>query len=151
MKRSYMGTIETERLITKAEKLCQQRGARLTSTRREVFRILAAQSGAVGAYDLLDMLKGSVPNAKPPTIYRALDFLQEQGFVHKITSSNSFVLCSHFEHQHPVQMLICDRCGDVQEIHSEGVYSELQSQAEDQGFLVKEQTIEAHGLCAKCH
>jgi len=83
-----MGTIETERLISKAEKLCQNRGARLTSTRREVFRILAAQKGAVGAYDLLDLLKGSVPNAKPPTIYRALDFLQEQGLftrlIHRI-------------------------------------------------------------------
>jgi len=142
---------EAQRLIRKAEKLCQQRGARLTSARREVFAILAEHSGAVGAYDLLDELREVMPNAKPPTIYRALDFLQEQGFVHKITSSNSFVLCSHFDHQHPVQMLICDSCGDVQEIQSEGVYDELKNQAEDQGFKVENQTIEAHGLCAKCH
>ena len=94
---------EAQRLIHKAEKLCQQRGARLTNARREVFAILAEHSGAVGAYDLLDQLREVMPNAKPPTIYRALDFLQEQGFVHKITSSNSFVLCSHFDHQHPVQ------------------------------------------------
>jgi Fur family zinc uptake transcriptional regulator len=142
---------ETERLVRKAEKLCQARGARMTSTRKEVFNILAQQDGSIGAYDLLDQLKLMVPNAKPPTIYRALDFLQEQGFVHKITSSNSFVLCSHFDHQHPVQMLICESCGNVQEIQSAGVYEELQHQAEGQGFLVQEQTIEAHGLCAKCH
>ncbi|MCA1767509.1 MAG: transcriptional repressor [Idiomarina sp.] len=98
---------EAQRLIRKAEKLCQQRGARLTSARREVFAILAEH--------------------------------------------NSFVLCSHFDHQHPVQMLICDSCGDVQEIQSEGVYDELKHQAEDQGFKVENQTIEAHGLCAKCH
>lgn len=142
---------EEQRLIRKAEKLCQQRGARLTTARREVFSILATHSGAVGAYDLLDQLREVMPNAKPPTIYRALDFLQEQGFVHKITSSNSFVLCSHFDHQHPVQMLICNSCGDVQEIQSEGVYDELKQQAEEQGFKVENQTIEAHGLCAKCH
>ena len=142
---------ETERLVRKAEKLCQSRGARMTSTRKEVFNILAQQEGSIGAYDLLDQLKIVVPNAKPPTIYRALDFLQEQGFVHKITSSNSFVLCSHFDHHHPVQMLICESCGNVQEIQSDGVYAELQHQAEDQGFLVQEQTIEAHGLCVKCH
>jgi len=142
---------ETERLVRKAEKLCQARGARMTSTRKEVFAILAQQDGSIGAYDLLDQLKIIVPNAKPPTIYRALDFLQEQGFVHKITSSNSFVLCSHFDHHHPVQMLICESCGNVQEIQSDGVYEELQHQAEGQGFLLQEQTIEAHGLCAKCH
>lgn len=145
-----MNLAETDRLMRKAEKLCQQRGARMTDTRKEVFSILAQQAGSIGAYDLLERLKQVVPNAKPPTIYRALDFLQEQGFVHKISSSNSFVLCSHFDHHHPVQMLICEACGDVQEIQSEGVYAELQHQAEDHGFRVQEQTIEAHGLCANC-
>lgn len=145
-----MTSKETARLVTKAEKLCEQRGARLTPARREVFEILAAETGAVGAYDLLDKLRSAVPNAKPPTIYRALDFLQEQGFVHKITSSNSYVLCSHFDHQHPVQMLICERCGSVQEIQSEGVYDALRKQAEDQGFQVISQSIEAHGLCRDC-
>ncbi|HET8817298.1 MAG TPA: zinc uptake transcriptional repressor Zur [Pseudidiomarina sp.] len=146
-----MTSKETLRLITKAEKICEQRGARLTPARREVFEILAGESGAVGAYDLLDKLRAAVPNAKPPTIYRALDFLQEQGFVHKITSSNSYVLCSHFDHQHPVQMLICDSCGTVQEIQSDGVYDALRKQAEGQGFRVATQTIEAHGLCQDCH
>lgn len=146
-----MTSKETMRLITKAEKLCEQRGARLTPARREVFEILAGESGAVGAYDLLDKLRAAVPNAKPPTIYRALDFLQEQGFVHKITSSNSYVLCSHFDHQHPVQMLICESCGNVQEIQSDGVYDALRKQAEGQGFRVATQTIEAHGLCQDCN
>ncbi|PTB82487.1 transcriptional regulator Zur [Pseudidiomarina aestuarii] len=146
-----MTSKETIRLITKAEKICEQRGARLTPARREVFEILAGESGAVGAYDLLDKLRAAVPNAKPPTIYRALDFLQEQGFVHKITSSNSYVLCSHFDHQHPVQMLICESCGNVQEIQSDGVYDALRKQAEGQGFRVATQTIEAHGLCQDCN
>lgn len=146
-----MTSKETLRLITKAEKICEQRGARLTPARREVFEILAGESGAVGAYDLLDKLRAAVPNAKPPTIYRALDFLQEQGFVHKITSSNSYVLCSHFDHQHPVQMLICESCGNVQEIQSDGVYDALRKQAEGQGFRVATQTIEAHGLCQDCN
>src|SRR5690554_2950035 len=116
-----MNTQETQRLVSKAEKLCEQRGARLTPARREVFEILAEQEGAIDAYDLLDKLKGAVPNAKPPTIYRALDFLQEQGFVHKITSSNSYVLCTHFDHQHTAQMLICMDCRAVQEVDRKSV------------------------------
>jgi len=145
-----MNKNDIQRLLTKAERMCEQRGARLTTARREVFEILAAEPSAIGAYDLLDKLKAAVPNAKPPTIYRALDFLQEQGFVHKITSSNSYVLCTHFDHQHPVQMLICQHCGSVQEIQSDGVYEELYTQADEQGFKVATQTIEAHGICREC-
>lgn len=139
-----------QQLIARAEKLCLHRGVRMTPARREVFNLLSEQEGAIGAYDLLDKLKKEVPNAKPPTIYRALDFLQAQGFVHKISSSNSYVLCSHFEKQHPVQMLICRSCGNVQEIHSDGVHEQFVSQAQAQGFLVEQQTVEALGLCESC-
>lgn len=122
----------------------------MTPTRKEVFSILSKQEGAIGAYDLLELLKSEVPNAKPPTIYRALDFLQEQGFVHKLSTSNSYVLCSHFEQQHPAQMLICKECGSVQEIHSKQVDTEMVAQAEKYGFDLHHQTIEAHGLCTQC-
>lgn len=140
----------TEQLLNRAEILCQRRGVRLTPTRREVFSILTKQEGAIGAYDLLELLKSEVPNAKPPTIYRALEFLQSQGFVHKVSSSNSYVLCSHFEKQHPVQMLICTHCGNVQEIHSAGIHQEFLNQAEKEGFIVQTQTVEALGVCANC-
>lgn len=140
----------TEQLLKRAEVMCQRRGVRMTPTRREVFAILTEQEGAVGAYDLLDLLKAEVPNAKPPTIYRALEFLQSQGFVHKVSSSNSYVLCSHFEKQHPVQMLICTHCGNVQEIHSSGVHQAFVEQAENQGFTVQQQTVEALGICSNC-
>lgn len=141
---------QINQLITRAETLCQRRGVRMTPTRREVFALLSKQEGAIGAYDLLEQLKQVVPNAKPPTIYRALDFLQAQGFVHKISSSNSYVLCSHFETQHPVQMLICRECGNVLEIQSKGVHEEFLQQAQAQGFKVEQQTVEALGVCADC-
>jgi Fur family zinc uptake transcriptional regulator len=145
-----MNEKQASHLIARAEKLCQHRGVRLTPARREVFSLLTQQDGAIGAYDLLEQLKRSVPNAKPPTIYRALDFLQAQGFVHKISSSNAYVLCSHFEQQHPVQMLICRDCGNVQEIHSDGVHEQFITQAQAQGFQVEQQTVEALGLCNQC-
>ena len=145
-----MNQTQTNQLLSRAETLCQHRGVRLTPARREVFALLSKHEGAIGAYDLLEQLKQAVPNAKPPTIYRALDFLQAQGFVHKISSSNSYVLCSHFEKQHPVQMLICRHCGSVQEIHSEGVHEQFLSQANAQGFKVEQQTVEALGTCAEC-
>ena len=80
-----------QRLLQKAQQLCEQRGVRLTAQRQQVLRLLAEQPGAITAYDLLDRLRAREPQAKPPTVYRALDFLLEQGFVHKVESVNAFV------------------------------------------------------------
>lgn len=139
-----------EALTEKAKLVCHDKGVRFTTIREKVFRLLAGTQTGVGAYDLLEQLKQTEPNAKPATIYRALDFLAELGFIHKIESTNAFMLCHHFEHSHPVQLLICDSCGHVEELHSLKIGHELNSQASELGFEVKNQTIEARGLCKKC-
>jgi Fur family zinc uptake transcriptional regulator len=83
-------------------------------------------------------------------VYRTLDFLLEFGLIHKIESTNAFVACHHFDCTHPVQFLICDTCGDVKEIQSEGLKDTLDKQAQTVGFSVVKQTIEAHGTCVIC-
>lgn len=106
----------TQELLAQAEKLCAQRNVRLTPQRLEVLRLMSLQQGAISAYDLLDLLRETEPQAKPPTIYRALDFLLEQGFVHKVESTNSYVVCHLFDQPtHSSAMFICDRCGVVKE------------------------------------
>jgi len=114
--------------------------------------LLAKQKGAFGAYDLLDELKSTDASAKPATIYRALDFLSKQGFVHKIESINAFVMCHHFsECNHPVQLLICDTCGHVEEIQSNDFDIALRKMADANGFAISHQIVEAHGKCKSCH
>ncbi|PAJ72093.1 transcriptional repressor [Pseudoalteromonas sp. NBT06-2] len=142
--------IEQSALIQKAKDVCENKGTRFTTIREKVFGLLAETESGVGAYDLLEQLKITEPNAKPATIYRALDFLSEMGFIHKIESTNAFMLCHHFDHTHPVQLLICDNCGSVNELHSTIISHELNNQAQELGFTVSRQTIEAHGLCQKC-
>ncbi|MGS2721995.1 transcriptional repressor [Paraglaciecola aestuariivivens] len=136
--------------VYKARQFCENKGARFTLLREKVYALLLEQQGAVGAYELLDTLKLTEANAKPATVYRTLDFLLEFGLIHKIESTNAFVACHHFDCNHPVQFLICDSCGDVQEIQSEGLKETLDSQALSVGFNVDKQTIEAHGVCAVC-
>ncbi|WP_281559455.1 zinc uptake transcriptional repressor Zur [Thalassomonas sp. RHCl1] len=139
-------------LLQQAQQVCQQRGARLTKIREQVFLLLAEHDGAVGAYELLEELKAIDPAAKPATIYRALDFLSKQGFVHKIESINAFVMCHHFsECNHPVQLLICDECGHVEEIQSNNFDLALRSMADASGFNISHQIIEAHGTCQACN
>ena len=108
-----MDKTPSQEMLAHAEKLCAQRGVRLTPQRLEVLRLMSLQQGAISAYDLLDLLREKEPQAKPPTVYRALEFLLEQGFVHKVESTNSYVLCHLFDQPtHSSAMFICDRRGD---------------------------------------
>ncbi len=142
--------MSVESLVLRAQRICDQNGARFTSIREKVFRLLAGTHSGVGAYELLEQLKQTEPAAKPATIYRALEFLTEQGFIHKIESSNAFMLCHHFDHHHPAQLLICQQCGHVEELHSNVLFKEFSSLAEAKGFSIQQQTIEARGLCKNC-
>ncbi len=138
-------------LLSQAEQLCERRNVRLTPQRLEVLRLMTQQEGAISAYDLLDLLRASEPQAKPPTIYRALDFLMEQGFIHRVESTNSFVLCHHFEEpSHTSAFFICDRCGQVTEQSTEGIEEILQKMARIAGFAMRHNVVEAHGFCLKC-
>ena len=138
-------------LLQQAQRVCQKKGARFTKVREQVFLLLANRQGAVGAYDLLAELKETDAAAKPATIYRALDFLSKQGFVHKIESINAFIMCHHFgECNHPVQLLICDECGHVEEIQSNNFDLALRTMADANGFTISHQIVEAHGSCKNC-
>lgn len=146
-----MNTTDHSQLLSQAELLCEQRNVRMTPQRLEVLRLMTLQTGAISAYDLLDLLRKSEPQAKPPTIYRALDFLLEQGFIHRVESTNSFVLCHHFEQPgHTSAFFICDRCGQVTEQTTEGIADILQKIARLNGFTMRHNVVEAHGFCPEC-
>ncbi len=129
---------------------CELRGLRLTPLRLRVLQLIAAESKPVKAYDLLDRLKDEHSSAAPPTIYRALDFLLEHRFIHKLESINSFVGCHHPNEVHQVPFLICDVCANAVEVCDERVSKLLTEQARDRGFRARAQTLEVHGVCADC-
>lgn len=146
-----MITMTNQKLLAQAQIVCSKRGVRFTTAREQVFTLLAGIEGAIGAYDLLEKLQSIDPSAKPATVYRALDFLSKQGFVHKIESINAFVLCHHFgDCNHPVQLLICDTCGHVEEIQSNNLDLALRTMADASGFTISHQIVEAHGKCQNC-
>lgn len=146
-----MQTKAIERMLDKAQKLCLQRDVRLTPQRFQVLKLMMQQDSAISAYDLLDLLRILEPKAKPPTIYRALEFLLEQGFIHKIESTNSYILCHHFDHpSHTSALFICDNCNSVTEHHVEGIEHILQTIADKTNFNLKHSVVETHGTCCIC-
>ncbi|MCG6657127.1 transcriptional repressor [Halomonas campisalis] len=137
-------------LLLQAERQCQRHGARFTPIRRRVLEMIASASGGLKAYELLDRLAMEHAAARPPTIYRALDFLIEQGLVHRIESLNAYVACPCPEHAHGFQLLICRNCGRVEELHLDDVNAQLDARAQALGFRVERQTIELLGRCDDC-
>ena len=135
-------------LLNTAEQLCQQREVRLTRRRRQVFEILLGTHQPMGAYEVLNMLNETEQNITPPIVYRALDFLQEQGLVHRIESKNAFIACVHPGHDCEAQFLICSKCHCVAELDSTRV--PVFQDAQNMGFEISHAVIEISGLCASC-
>ena len=96
--------------------LCSAQGARLTPIRQRVLELVWANHKPVGAYDLLPKLAAEGFNSAPPTVYRALDFLLELGLVHRISSLNAFIGCTHPGEVHPSCFFVCRECGKAQEL-----------------------------------
>lgn len=136
--------------INAAEATCKQRGGRLTAIRRRVLELVWASHEPVKAYDLLDTLRNERSSAAPPTVYRALDFLQEEGLVHKIESLNAYVGCGKPGHMGSGQFLICSDCGEVAELADTELVKLIRNKAEQIGFAIEEQVVEIKGHCAQC-
>ena len=134
-----------------AEALCAERGERLTPMRRCVLEILAASHKPLGAYEIMDQVGEKGPRPAPITVYRALDFLRQNGLVHRIESLNAFVACVRNHRADAlVAFLICERCGAVGEAASVAVAATLTSAARAAGFTPKSPVIEIGGICAHC-
>jgi Fur family transcriptional regulator, zinc uptake regulator len=136
--------------LDRAAALCEQRGSKLTDIRRRVLELVWRNHAPVGAYDLLDEIRKDGRIAAPPTVYRALDFLREQGLVHRLESLNAFVGCTRPDRAHVSQFLICTGCQAVAELDAPEVGSAVSQSAAKAGFVVDRMTIEMHGLCPVC-
>ena len=137
--------------IAHAEEICAGRKERLTPMRRRVLEALLESHAPLGAYELIDRLAGNGARPAPITIYRALDFLREQGFVHRIESRNAFIACVHpHASGDPVVFLICEQCGAVGEAGGAAVAETVRSASRAAGFTPKTPVIEIFGTCAHC-
>ena len=134
-----------------AEYLCAREGVRFTALRKRVLELVWQSHKPLGAYDVLDTLaREDGRRAAPPTVYRALDFLLEQGLVHRIASLNAFIGCSHPEHRHQGQFLICRNCRIAIELDHPSIHNAIAGSAKSIDFDVESETVEITGLCVQC-
>lgn len=139
-----------QRALKEADGYCQKNQLRFTEVRRRTLGILLESHVAMGAYDVLERLKSEGLGSKPPIAYRALSFLLENGFIHRIERLNAFVACSHPGANHHPAFLICSDCGNVAEAAVSPDTDALSRTAEQNGFHIEHTTIEAEGQCPDC-
>ena len=143
------------RAVLRAEKVCAERGRRFTDLRKHIYELILGDGGAVKAYDLLDRLKPERGSPKPPTVYRALEFLGELGLVHRVEALNAYIACdpdhAHVESghadtgRHVAEFFICECCLGVSERHAGD-----HAPRAPEGFAIARSVIEHYGTCTHC-
>ena len=134
--------------LADAQGLCQDAGERMTASRLRTYELILEAGGPIKAYDVIDRFHPDGA-AKPPTVYRALGFLEQMGLIHRIESLNAFVACDTRDHAHTAGFLLCECCGQSQEIALPHI-ADIEAGAARTGFKVSHVTLEARGLCADC-
>jgi Fur family zinc uptake transcriptional regulator len=143
-------------LLRAAEVSCAENGARLTQRRRQVLSALMQSSSPLSAYEVLDLCNRSTASAMPAmSVYRILDFLEQQLLVHRLSTSNKYVSCAHItcDHKHfqTTHFLLCEGCSSVEEVDATEEASEaLDQMAKTVGFKLTTQQFELSGICTTC-
>lgn len=149
------------KLITLGRLYCEENGLRFTDPRRDVLAKIATSNKPIGAYDILGALaqelstRASTHSAlpahpKPPTVYRAIQFWSEHGFIHRIESLNAYIAC-HAGHKHQgSQFMICEHCHRVIELAAKTFLPVLETQQTVQVFEINRYSIEIYGVCKAC-
>ena len=141
-----------------AEIISNRDGLRLTDQRRKVLEALLESHIPASAYDVIDRLaekgrrQGDAKRLAPISVYRALDFLTEHRFAHRIESKNAYVACDRGEDcaADATLFLLCDNCGAAGEASSDTLATLVNTETRKADFLPRIRVLEVRGLCARC-
>jgi Fur family zinc uptake transcriptional regulator len=142
--------IMTQLILENAYQYCIKHGYRFTNPRELVLKILAEECKPLGAYDILQRLSNQIDKPNPPTVYRAIQFWQQEGFIHCIDSLKSYVVCSNGHHIGQTQFLICAQCDFAKELDCKIDFMPIRKSALQLHFTIKNYTVEIKGICERC-
>lgn len=140
-----------EQQLATAEQLCKQRQKRLTPIRKQVLELLIKAQRGLKAYELLDLVKEIQPNAAPPTVYRALDFLTEEGLIHRLDAINAWTACVDVAGEPHDLLVVCTQCGAVAELRAPHLSQEITKCIVQAGFALSSPETELRALCLNCN
>lgn len=131
--------------VEAARQIVMNAGERFTPLREHVLELIITDGGAIKAYDLLDRLSPDLGSPKPPTVYRALEFLSKHGLIHRVEALNAFIACDHDHQGHLAEFFICETCHKVEERHAHD-----HADCKPDGFQIRRSVVEHYGQCSLC-
>ncbi|MDP1778241.1 MAG: transcriptional repressor, partial [Brevundimonas sp.] len=99
------GAADVAQAMQAADRRLTAEGERMTPPRLRVLELLLAAGEPVKAYDLIARFGEDGQPAKPPTVYRALEFLERKGLAHRIASISAYVACTSGSIDHAAAFL----------------------------------------------
>lgn len=117
--------------LTDAIELCKRRCVQLTAARRALLEILWEQPcRPQGAYPLMRRLETVYGRPVTATsVYRALEFLLDQGLAMRIESRNAYLPCPHPETPWVSAFFLRDVCGNATGLNDAAVECLLDERA----------------------
>ncbi len=150
MKKNHNHKECSKRVIKNAKEVCHEGSLNLTPIRKKVLEIIASNHKPSRAYDILSKLKDGGFSDKPPTVYRALDFLIENKMVHKLSTINAYVACFNDEAEEVSCFLICEKCQDIEEFQDEAVIKAMTNIGKNKRINIKNVNLEISFRCDQC-
>ncbi|MDR2151461.1 MAG: transcriptional repressor [Helicobacteraceae bacterium] len=147
---SQNARLDKSRRLSLAERLCADRGAKLTGLRRKILEILINAKTPLKAYDIIELMRESGKRVTPATIYRVLEFLQAQGLAHRINSLNAYAPCVDPQSKHSLVMFVCSECNKAKEINDETLIAAIEAKLGEFGLSLRGGRVEIQGACKNC-
>ena len=143
---------DQDKIIAHAKAVCLKKGVKLTRLRQQILQLVWSNHKPVGAYAIMEQLEQNSKreHVAPPTVYRSLDFLLEQGLIHKVHSQNAYIACCSPIHKHGDVLFICNGCGVALEVPNNSIQQAVNLSASQNRFMVQDQIFEIKGLCVDC-
>lgn len=142
-------------IITYAEQHCKKHSMCLTTQRKQVLISLAQSTTALTVYKIIALYKQLFnENIPAMSVYRILEFLENEKFIHKLQLTNKYIICTHSaaDHDHhKSQFLICSICDLVKEINLEkSLISKIKQGMNTADFILSNTQLEIHCICNAC-
>lgn len=143
--------VQARMSLAVARRLCAERGVRLTSTRSRVLELLLDSDVPCTAYDLIAALGVRLGRkVNPPTVYRALEFLIDQGLAHRLEGERAFMPGAPNMQGRGCLLCLCDACGKAITVDASDIEAELALTASALGFIIHRSVLETRGQCPRC-
>ena len=144
--------ITIDEAVTRAHEICRKNGSRLTRLREQIYKLIWVHKTPLGAYAIMELLEKNSDreHVAPPTVYRTLDFLQQEGLVHRVHSLNAYIISRLVYGEYGDTLFICSNCGFTEEVCNKAIQQAINLSASQKRFIVEQQFLEIQGLCRNC-